>query len=100
METALSVSVEHGMLDLLQYLVETVGVTLTGELYILISYSSLSSVVDGITLTLGLFMDVYLHFEHRLSWEVVEVVGDAQVHIISSLVLLPHPMFNWLVGLV
>ena len=33
MKTALSLSVEHGLLDLLQYLVDTVGVTLTGELY-------------------------------------------------------------------
>ena len=33
METALSLSVEHGLLDLLQYLVDIVGVTLTGELY-------------------------------------------------------------------
>ena len=32
METALSLSVEHGLLDLLQYLVDTVGVPLTGEL--------------------------------------------------------------------
>ena len=32
METALSLSVEYGLLDLLQYLVDTVGVTLTGEL--------------------------------------------------------------------
>ena len=33
METALSFSVEHGLLDLLQYLVDIVGVTLTGVLY-------------------------------------------------------------------
>ena len=33
MKTALSFSVKHGLLDLLQYLVDTVGVTLTGELY-------------------------------------------------------------------
>ena len=39
METALSLSVEHGLLDLLQYLVDTVGVTLTGELYCLLLYS-------------------------------------------------------------
>ena len=33
METALMVSIHYGLLDLLQYLVDTVGVTLTGELY-------------------------------------------------------------------
>ena len=32
MKTALSLSVQHGLLDLLQYLVDTVGVPLTGEL--------------------------------------------------------------------
>ena len=32
METALSFSVKHGLLYLLKYLVDTVGVTLTGEL--------------------------------------------------------------------
>ena len=32
METALSLSIEHGLLDLLQYLVDTVGIILTGEL--------------------------------------------------------------------
>ena len=33
MKIALSFSVERGLLDLLQYLVDTQGVTLTGELY-------------------------------------------------------------------
>ena len=32
METALSVGIHYGMLDLLRYLVDTQGVTLTGEL--------------------------------------------------------------------
>ena len=32
MKPALSLSVQNGILDLLQYLVDTVGVTLTGEL--------------------------------------------------------------------
>ena len=31
--TALSVSIHCGFLDVLRYLVDTVGVTLTGELY-------------------------------------------------------------------
>ena len=33
METALIVSIHYGILDLLRYLVDTQGVTLTGELF-------------------------------------------------------------------